>query len=264
MIKDSELQEKIDEVRARTEKSISEFRSKDEFFAYAAEHRAATIDFEHAYTEIQNNLLPVFRIAQELCEYISKDQDYFKHGHIKHLYHMALVSRMVKNIQNTCGTDEERKESIEKSEPHYGGILYFVNGQKERKNNLFETPSDRGFKDVIAKSVRCSYDDQLTTIYFGALKEDICPVYKDNPACTVNGSVLSWENMKDSTVLNVAAMPLIYEEVKKLCKENGTPYSGYGIHYKKAEQKIQTKIDEFCDIKNAHNRQHLQKETLTK
>lgn len=240
----------IEEIKLKIQ---PEFASKEHLYSYAADNSLLTISSKQAQQDISANLLPIFQAAKELCEQLSQDDEYFKRGHMVQLFHMALVSRMIKNINNNCSTTEEKLASIHYSQPHYGGMLYFKNGKKETKQSLFEKKEDRGFKNLMSKAIGCSYDDQYTTIYFGAFQEDVQPVYDPNgtPKCSVSGGILSWENLKNSAVLQIAAQSFIYQEVKKICQKNGTPLSNYGIHYKQAEQNIQVKINEFCDMKQA-------------
>ena len=80
---------KIDELRDK-------IKTKEEFYAYAADNNSVRITPEQAFKEIDDNLLPVFKVAKELCEHLSGDKDFFEQKeYAKHLYYMALVSRMV-------------------------------------------------------------------------------------------------------------------------------------------------------------------------
>lgn len=170
---------------------------------------------------------------------------------------MALVSHMIKNINDNYGTIDDNKKAIRFSEPHYGGVIYFKNGEKISKQKLFEKKEDRGFKDLMSKALGFSYDDQYTTIYFGALQDDVCSLETGKSKCSVTGNILNWEDMKDSAVFKVAVMPLVEREVKKICKKNGTPLAKFGIHYQHAEQNIRAKTNEFCDMKQTKNTEQM-------
>lgn len=250
-----------DKLKQLRERTMPEFKSRDDFYAYAASHRMAEVSAEQARKDINDNLLPIFKAAKELCEYLSGNKDYFSKGHMKHLYYMALVSRIIKNIDKNSDTLENKEKSIRLSDPHYRGIIYLNNGKKEKENTPFNNDSDKGFKSALLKSGLgfSSYDDQYTTLYFGAIQEDITPIFSEKQVCSVTGNILNWEYAKKSAVFAIAAKPFINSEVEKICKENGTPLSEYGKHYEQAEKNIQAKIDEFCDMKNKENQQQLQK-----
>lgn len=251
----------LEEVRQKIpQENLPEFKSREDFYAYAADNPSAEITAEQAYKEIEDNLLPVFKIAKELCEHLSDDKDYFKKDrHTKHLYHMALVSRMIKNIITSGGTDEEKKESLRLSDPHYGGMFYIKNGKMTRELSLFSKKEDRGFKNLISKAgIGCSaYDDQYTTIYFGAIQEDITPIFKEQQIASTSGRFLNWQVAKDSGVLWAATQPFVSEEMAKMAQENGVAYSQRFDFYQEAEQKIKNKIVDFCDIKQTEQKNRL-------
>ncbi|MBR1840498.1 MAG: hypothetical protein IJ778_00010 [Alphaproteobacteria bacterium] len=248
---------KIDELR---EKILPDFKTKEEFYAYVADNNSVKITPEQAFKEIDDNLLPVFKVAKELCEHLSGDKDFFEQKeYAKHLYYMALVSRMVKNIDRLGGTDEEKKESLRLSDPHYGGMFYIKNGQKTKELSLFSEKEDKGFKDLISKAgIGCStYEDSLTTIYFGAIQEDISPIFKEQQIASVSGNFLNWQVAKDSGVLWAATQPFIDNEMVKMAQENGVAYARRHNFYQDAEKKIHTKIVEFCDMKQAECQKNL-------
>ena len=207
---------KIDKLR---DKIKPEFETREDFYAYAADNNFVTITPEQALKEIEDNLLPVFKVAKELCEELSGDENYFKkEKHTKHLYHMALVSRMVKNIDTLSGTDKEKKESLRLSDPHYGGMFYMINGKTTKELSLFSKKEDKGFKNLISKAgIGCStYDDQLITIYFGVIQEDISPIFKEQQIASMSGNFLNWEVAKNSGVLWAATQPFVNDEMIKI------------------------------------------------
>lgn len=241
----------IDEVRQKIQ---PEFASQEEFYAYAADNPSVKISVEEARAAIEENLLPVFKVAKELCEHLSGDKDYFKKDrHTKHLYHMALVSRMIKNINDYSGTPEEKKKALHLSAPHYGGLVYIKDGKKTQEQSPFVRKEDRGFKNLIAKAgIGCSaYDDQLTTIYFAAFREDVSPIFSENAKALVSGRFLHWQAAKDSAVLQIADKPLIEAKMAQIAKEKGISFAKRYECYQDAEAQIQAKIDQFCDMKQA-------------
>lgn len=253
------MMNKIDELRDKIQPNFS---TREELYAYAADNDSAKITPKQAYKELDDNLLPVFKIAKELCEHLSGDKDYFKQEkHTRSLYHMALVSRMVKNINIYGGTEEEKKKSIHLSDPHYRGMVYINGGKKSEEPTPFERKEDKGFKKLISRAgIGCAtYDDQLTTIYFGAVKEDISPIFNEKAKVSVSGNFLNWQAAKTSHVLWAATKPFVNAKMAHIAKEKGVAFSKRFDFYQDAETKIQSKIAEFCDIKNKEYQQQLQK-----
>lgn len=246
--------DKIEEMR---EKIQPDFKAREELYAYAADNYSVEITPEQAFKEIEDNLLPAFSVAKELCEHLSGDKDYFKQEkHTKRLYHMALVSRMIKNINELSGTYEEKKKSLRLSDPHYRGMFYIINGQRTKELSPFSKKEDRGFKDLISKAgIGCAaYDDQLTTIYFGVIQKDILD---EQQISSVSGKFLNWEVAKDSGVLWAATQPFVHNEMTKMAQKNGVDYAQRYDFYQDAEKKVQEKIAEFCDMKQAEYQKNL-------
>ena len=241
---------KIEDLR---EKIRPIFKSPEELYAYAADNSAVNITPEQAYQCIEDNLLPIFKVAKELCEHLSENKDYFKQEkHAKQLYHMALVSRMIKNINTYAGTNEEKKKSLRLSDPHYRGMVYIKDGHKSVAQTPFEKKEDKGFRMLISRAgIGCAtYDAQLATIYFGAVQEDISPIFKEEEKASISGNFLNWQAAKDSNVLLIAARPFIDKEMAQMAREKKVVFSKRFDFYQDAEKKIKDKISEFCDIKN--------------
>lgn len=248
----------INDLRQKIE---PKFANRDDFYAYVADHPSCKISFEQAYQDIEDNLLPIFKTAKELCEDLSGDKNYFQNGHMKHLFHMALVSRMIRNINTESGTFEEKMTSLRLSDPHYGGMVYIKDGKKIKEETPFEKKSDNGFKSVILKAGIgfSTYDDQYTTRYFGAFCEDVSSILNERQVASVFGKFLNWQVAKDSAVLYVATIPFVEKEMAQMAKANGVDYSKRFDFYQDAEKNIRAKINAFCDKKQETFLQQAQK-----
>lgn len=257
------MADNADKSNQLSEKAMPEFKSQEELYSYAADHPNMTISLKEAYKHIENNLLPIFKTAKELCEYISEDNEYFfkAKNNLHQLYHMALVSRMINNINTNSGTIEEKKISLKLSEPHYRGMIYINNGKKTKEKSPFEKKQDKGFKDLLLKSnIGFSvYEDALTTIYYGAFQNDVFSDIKEERIASVHGNFLNWQVAKNSNVLKVACESFIQAQMVQMAQEKGYKFSERFHFYQDAETKIQSKIAEFCDIKNKKHLQQIKK-----
>ncbi|MBQ9035755.1 MAG: hypothetical protein IJ099_07365 [Alphaproteobacteria bacterium] len=254
-----------DKLKQLYKKTMPEFKSRDEFYAYVADHSDVTISLKQAYKQMQDNLLPVFKAAKELCEYISGDDEYFlkTKNNLYQLYHMALVSRMINNINTNSGTVEEKKASLRLSEPHYRGMIYIKNGKKTRETTPFEKKQDKGFKDIFLKSnIGLSvYEDMMTTIYYGAFQNDVFSDVKEERIASVHGNFLNWQVAKNSHVLKVACEPFIRSKMAQMAQENGFDFSDRFRFYQASTLNIQAKINAFCDIKQTQFINQMQQQT---
>ena len=282
--------EDIERVRAKAgakeRPTIHDFPDKEEFYNYAKHHYVEPISAEDAFQAVEENLLPIFKAAEELSIHLSGDEELFHRGWgksqmfvhfykddlpgdhgdrpVDKLFHMALVSRMVKTLYDQGGTPEEKKENIEYSDMEY---LSIRNGDHKRRGaGLLWLEENEGFKRVMRDSeMRFNYDDGYLHAYYAAFKADTVENESDKEYCSLSGKVLDWKGMKESAVLRVAAEPFVNAEMVRLYENEGNKYTGFysskgvGNFYKRAEQNIQAKINEFCDMKDKERRQQIQK-----
>ena len=249
MADNSETNSRIEEIRAKRAQNLPKFKSRDEFYAYAAKNMIR-LSVDDAYKECSNSLLPIFEAAQELCEVLhegeNKDEDkrdssYFKRGRpLKELYHMAIVSKVIQDINENCVTEDDKKHSIKRARFDDDRNYFFRNGERINAGWLLDREKIKNFMEVM-DSPGMSYDDEYTKAYIAALKNDIDPVYGSikEPKCSVTGNILNWEYMKDSSVLRVVTM---FDQRTFSLNEDTI-----------------AKINAFCDKKNKENLQQIKK-----
>ena len=262
---------KIGQLRGRKIPSLADFQNnKEDFYKIAATGAYyEKISAQEAYKEINENLLPVFAKAKELCEYLSGDKDHFKRGWgelqmFKHLvsedlpgdhgdrpvdrlFHMALVSRMVKTICDQSGTQDEMSH------------FCIQNGSSIRKGSgLCHMEEVKGFSLVMRNSqMRCNIDDCYLNEYYGAFQHDTVENENDKKGYSLSGNILDWNEMKKSAIFEIVSEPFVYNEVARLCVEDGNEYRGFYSaqkiknYYEQADKIIQDKIAKFCDMKQA-------------
>ena len=277
----SSIEQKLTDLRAKT---MPEFASREDFYAYAQNRQVPTLKADEAFKDIQDNLLPIFKAAKELCEYLSADENYFRRGWnksqtfvqmyaedlpadhgdrpIDKLYHMALVSRIIQTINHKCGTAKEKKFAVMHADIVNDNV-YINNGQRQKVSGFGWLEENKGFKRAIGNSeLKLNYDDNYLHEYLGAFQEDVQPVLTDKsaPVCSASGHILGWDRMKESSVLQIAAEPFIYAEMARLYQEQGGKLQGFyrddrGKLAAQARKNITAKIFAFCDMKNSQNRQ---------
>lgn len=196
-----------DKLKQLRERTMPEFKSRDEFYAYAAKNMI-TLNVDEAYKDCSDSLLPIFKAAKEMCEDIHDNKDYFKRGRpLKELYHMAIVSKAIQDINENCVTEDDKKHSIKRARFDDDRNYFFRNGERINAGWLLDREKIENFMEVM-DSPGMSYDDEYTKAYIAALKDDVSPVYGTikRPKCSVTGNILNWEYMKDSSVLRVVTM----------------------------------------------------------
>lgn len=229
-----------DKLKQLRKKTMPEFKSRDEFYAYAAKNMI-TLNVDEAYKDCSDSLLPIFKAAKEMCEDIHDNKDYFKRGRpLKELYHMAIVSKAIQDINENCVTEDDKKHSIKRARFDDDRNYFFRNGERINAGWLLDREKIENFMEVM-DSPGMSYDDEYTKAYIAALKDDVSPVYGTikRPKCSVTGNILNWEDMKDSSVLRVVTM---FDQRTFSLNEDTI-----------------AKINAFCDKKNKENQQQLQK-----
>ena len=229
-----------DKLKQLREKTMPEFKSRDEFYAYAAKNMI-TLNVDEAYKDCSDSLLPIFKAAKEMCEDIHDNKDYFKRGRpLKELYHMAIVSKAIQDINENCVTEDDKKHSIKRARFDDDRNYFFRNGERINAGWLLDREKIENFMEVM-NSPGMSYDDEYTKAYIAALKDDVSPVYGTikRPKCSVTGNILNWEDMKDSSVLRVVAA---FDQRSISLNEDTI-----------------AKINAFCDKKNKENQQQIQK-----
>ena len=229
-----------DKLKQLREKTMPEFKSRDEFYAYAAKNMI-TLNVDEAYKDCSDSLLPIFKAAKEMCEDIHDNKDYFKRGRpLKELYHMAIVSKAIQDINENCVTEDDKKHSIKRARFDDDRNYFFRNGERINAGWLLDREKIENFMEVM-DSPGMSYDDEYTKAYIAALKDDVSPVYGTikRPKCSVTGNILNWEDMKDSSVLRVVAA---FDQRSISLNEDTI-----------------AKINAFCDKKNKENQQQVQK-----
>ena len=262
----------IEEVRKKIQ---PEFKSKEEFYKYRWENGSRS-SREELYKEASDSLLPIFKAAKEMCEHISGDKDYFKKNDweqgypLTRLYHMAIVSKVIQDINENCVTTEDKEECIQLFTQDYAAsrFTYLKNGEFSKTTPLFKHEKISCFMGIS----NFSFDDQYYHKYMGAIQEDIKPTYYRNekPRSSVNGNILSWDNMKNSKVLYAIAYHFVVEEGWKLQKESEQSETAVKLseqekkekHFKifrQAENNIKAKINEFCDMKQTQFMKQMQK-----
>lgn len=229
-----------DKLKQLREKTMPEFKSRDEFYAYAAKNMI-TLKVDEAYKDCSDSLLPIFKAAKEMCEYMHDNKDHFKRGRpLKELYHMAIVSKVIQDINENCVTEDDKKHSIKRARFDDNRNYFFRNGERINAGWLLDREKIENFMEVM-DSPGMSYDDEYTKAYIAALKDDVNPVYGTikRPKCSVTGNILNWEDMKDSSVLRVVAA---FDQRSISLNEDTI-----------------AKINAFCDKKNKENQQQVQK-----
>ncbi len=236
-------------VAANKTQDLPEYKSRDEFYAYAAKNMI-TLNVDEAYKDCSDSLLPIFKAAKELCEDLhegenknedKKDSSYFKRGRpLKELYHMAIVSKVIQEINENCITEDDKKHSIKRARFDDDRNYFFRNGERINAGWLLHREKIENFMEVM-DAPGMSYDDEYTKAYIAALKDDVSPVYGTikRPKCSVTGNILNWEDMKDSSVLRVVAA---FDQRSISLNEDTI-----------------AKINAFCDKKNKENQQQIQK-----
>ena len=229
-----------DKLKQLRERTMPEFKSRDEFYAYAAKNMI-TLNVDEVYKDCSDSLLPIFKAAKEMCEDIHDNKDYFKRGRpLKELYHMAIVSKAIQDINENCVTEDDKKHSIKRARFDDDRNYFFRNGERINAGWLLDREKIENFMEVM-DSPGMSYDDEYTKAYIAALKDDVSPVYGTikRPKCSVTGNILNWEDMKDSSVLRVVAA---FDQRSISLNEDTI-----------------AKINAFCDKKNKENQQQIQK-----
>ena len=278
--------DKLRQLRAKTTMTMEDFANKEDFYDYAKDHYVEPISAKEAFKEVEENLLPIFKVAEELCKDLSEDENYFHrdwekdqmfvhlysddlpgdHGDrpVDKLYHMALVSRMIKTVYEKSGTPEEKAKSIKMSNMNR---LWIKNSDNFRRGEgLLWLEENEGFERVMRQSkINFNYDDCYLNEYYAAFQRDTVRNERDKKCCSLSGNVLDWNEMKNSNVLLLAVQPFINKEMIRLYENEGNKYTGFynsdgvGNFYNQAEQNIKNKIDTFCDKKNKENQQQIQK-----
>lgn len=119
-----------DKLKQLRERTMPEFKSRDEFYAYAAKNMI-TLNVDEAYKDCSDSLLPIFKAAKEMCEDIHDNKDYFKRGRpLKELYHMAIVSKAIQDINENCVTEDDKKHSIKRARFDDDRNYFFRNGER--------------------------------------------------------------------------------------------------------------------------------------
>lgn len=197
---------------------------------------------DKVYEESCACLLPIFRAAKEMCEFTYDDEDYFKSGRpLAELYHMAVVSKVVQDINKSCDSVDEAVKSIRIARIYNENNFYISNGKCIRVGKLLERP---GVADFI-KAGNIAYNEQYANEYLGAFQDDTYPLFNNKkPLCSVTGNVLNWKYMKDSLVLKTTVMV-------DQCTFN-------------LSEDTVAKINEFCDIKQAQFVKQMQLHTQNK
>ena len=224
------MTENEDRLKQLRERSMPEFKTNEDLYAYAATHMVSELDCDSAYKHAQDNLLPVFQAAKELCEYISGDGEYLKNQQALHyIVSMALVSRAIKAINAQCETLKDKKYSLIFSSCE-SGMVYYKNGEIIEKEDIGHIEENKGFY-MLTRHYPMHLDD--CTLYKRDFRADVFE--SAQKCCSVEGNILDWKAMKES----------------HLFKRIADSFFDY--------EKVKPRIDEFCDMKSAQNMQQIQK-----
>lgn len=227
------------------ERAMPEFKSQDERYSYMAKSHL-TLNKDELYEACSDSLLPVFKVAKELCEYIHTDKDYFRKDDMMHnypltrLYHMAIVSKAVQKINELCESPEDKILTLGMVASNYSNpIRYIKDGKSVKTDPILEQEEIKNFR----KAANHLFDDKYFYRYMGDMELDVDPSYYGK-AYSFTGNVSNWEDLKKSDVMLGAAV-----------------YCYGGMVNKETEQNLRTKINEFCDMKQAQLVKQMQQQT---
>lgn len=222
-------------------KIMPKFETRDEAYIYMIKNHL-TLDNDELYKDCSDSLLPVFKVAKELCEHLQNDKDYFKKNGseqehpLTRLYHMAIVSKVVRELNENCDPEHfVHHLGTDYAEP----VWWRKNGKLVKTDPIMEHKKIANFRKVTA--IDYIFDDKWYHQYIGAIERDVDPSYYGKACYSVASNVINWEDMKNSDVLKIVAMSC-------------TP----GMFSIQEEQRLQKKIDEFCDEKNRQSQKQIQ------
>lgn len=216
-----------------------------------------------AFDKMENELLPVFAEAVNLCKDISNNPNYFQelnnYRAARKLYAMALVSKAIKLANQDITTEEHKKENINLLDLVNERRFYQADGSRGRFENIFRRSELADFQKEMKSLGAAYFDDVAIHECLGSFQYDAAVgMWKENPALiSSNGNVLDWKEAKNLGIFKYASSEMKTERfvamMDKQSKENHWDKKEWDKNYplvnRECEKYFELKFVQYCKDK---------------